>query len=270
MIQFYGSYSQEFDEERYFEHIAQDTEEIPDLDMIEYLRINRINLLNTSAEDLSRIPGIDLITANRIISLVTNGIVRTITEISRELSLPLEIEILMREICYFRTMPRKPTLHYRSRYRERFQETKGMRESIYQGSSYDLYNRLLLNESGFFGGLLSKKEPGEKFEYSFLSFHLGYDLENFKIVAGDYTITSGMGMLLWSPFSQNKSWDAIYPVLQKGNGIQPWRSSLQHRFFRGVAIEGNVFITNDISLKLRGFASKKIIGGNIRLRKRCY
>ncbi len=257
LLQFNKLKSQEFDEERYFEHIAQETEEIPALEMIEYLRINKINLLNTTPEDLSQIPGMDLIMADRIISLVRIKNVRTITEISRTLSLPLEIEILMREICYFRAMPRKPTVHYRSRYRERFQDTRGMRENIYKGSSFDLYNRLLLSESGFFGGILSKKEPGEKFEDSFLSFHAGYEGKNFKIVAGDYAITSGMGMLLWSPFSQNKSWDAIYPALQKGSGIQPWRSSLQHRFFRGTAIEGDIFLTNDVSLQLIGFASKK-------------
>lgn len=259
--------AQEYDEEKYFEEIAIETNENPDLTMLEYLRENRMNLRNVTNADLSRIPGIDLMMADNIISLVDNNPEISVEEICNMLEIPHEIELILKETTFIRGKSKGKSIQFRSRFRERLQETRGIEEEIYAGPSYDLYNRLLLSQeteiADFYGGVLVKKEPGEIYSESFTSFHLGLHSRKARLIIGDFSFNSGMGLLTWAPFSQNKSWDAIDAAFQRGNGFNPWRSSLQYGNFRGWGGTSNIFLGKNTNLNIRAFYSYKNLAGSL-------
>lgn len=257
-----GMIAQEYNEEQYFEEIAQETNENPDLEMLEYLRVNKMNLRSVNKEDLSRIPGIDLLTADNIIGLIESNDNIAIDEICATLDLPHYVELILRETTYLNRKPKTKMIQLRSRFRDSYQQTRGMAEEIYPGPSYDLYNRLILTSDvtngNLFGAVISKKDPGELFTESFASFHIGYFNKDFRTIIGDFSLNSGMGLLSWAPFSQNRSWDAIAPVLQRGNGFNPWRSSLQFGNFRGIAVDNRLlYLGNNTNLNFRAFFSYK-------------
>lgn len=126
----------------------------------------------------------------------------------------------------------------RSRVTSDLQERKGFTTGKFEGSRLKSYNRLLYNYSdNVQAGLLIEKDPGEKLYTDFYSYHLQIKklgvLNN--LVLGDYLLEFGQGLALWSPFGFSKGADAIFPVKKRARYLRPYTSSLEYRFFRGVA-----------------------------------
>jgi len=83
-----------------------------------------------------------------------------------------------------------------------------------------------------------KTLAGEKLKsgFDFLSFHAGmYDVGHLKALSiGDYQLRFGQGLTMWSGLAFGKSTEAS-DVKKFAQGVSPYTSADENRFFRGVA-----------------------------------
>lgn len=97
-------------------------------------------------------------------------------------------------------------------------------------------------------GITAEKDPGEAFfngsnkmGFDFYSAHINFKIgpviEN--VTVGDFVVRSGQGLAIWQGYSIGKS---VYSLnISKTNqGIRPFTSSDENRFFRGVATTFNL------------------------------
>lgn len=240
---------------------------LPDLDIetdnselfnqIEELYRDKIDLNSEDLEKLQSIPAIDLNTVNLILNHRKKfGDFFSINELYSVQGLSKEqadkiipfVTITQQKInddqVDFEEASQLPlikniNLKYRSRVQNDLQNRAGFIDGDYAGSSYKIYNRFIIQANDKYqAGIISEKDAGEKPFNDFTSFHFAVrDLSLIKIlVAGDYNIEFGQGLVLWSPYGFSKSADAIYPVKKKSRDIIPYTSTDENRFFRGAAL----------------------------------
>ena len=75
------------------------------------------------------------------------------------------------------------------------------------------------------------------------------------VVVGDFTVSLGQGVGVWSGFAFGKGRDPTGGVIRDQRGIRPFASTEENRFFRGLATEVNA--GNHITVA--GFASRRAI-----------
>jgi hypothetical protein len=248
---------QEENIEKLFEHVAQESNSIPAYDDVEYYSKNKFNLLNVKPIDLSSLPGISLLNAYKIIEFYRKYPNSTTAELCDSLNLSSETELIL-DICTFsRKIPFKSdAVTYRARNFNNLSPVRGFEENVYKGNTTDLYQRLLLNSKYADAGFLTNKDAGERELTDFYSGFAQIHFNNYKLIIGDFLPNYGMGSLLWQSFGSRKGSEVISPVLQIGSGIKPYKSSLDNQYFRGGAIQGDLFLTENTYINLSVFTSK--------------
>lgn len=133
----------------------------------------------------------------------------------------------------------------------------------YVGNGVGVLSRFLVSYREFSGGITFEKDPGEQLFYndtlsfsyenyeavqpgtalqtrrgfgSFLSVHAQADLKPATIVLGDYRIEFGQGLLFGNQFAGRKGGMPTRDPYQAGQGVQPYRSSGEAAYFRGVGV----------------------------------
>lgn len=117
----------------------------------------------------------------------------------------------------------------------------------YLGSPERLYTRFRLR----YGRRVSlavalEKDPGERFAWKPSTRSYGYDhlsghaaIRDFgrvkTFIAGDFTAAYGQGLILWRGTSFGKGRSPVRTVVRSGNGLSPYASAGENRFFRGLA-----------------------------------
>ena len=105
-------------------------------------------------------------------------------------------------------------------------------------------------------GFAAEKDPGEMFFTDKISdtiktvlgdkYHKGFDIYGFHVYAndlglvkdvalGDYQLSFGQGLTLWSGMSFGKTVDGS-SVMKQGRGLKPKTSSTEYGYFRGAAV----------------------------------
>lgn len=118
------------------------------------------------------------------------------------------------------------------------EKSKAYLENKYPGSPQQLYARYRLSNPGDFQiGLVAEKDAGEKNYFDFYSFHL--QLKNKgklkNLVAGDYQLQFGQGLVLGAGFFLGKGSEAVTTIRRSNIGIRPYGSLLESGYFRGAA-----------------------------------
>ncbi len=179
-----------------------------------------------STDDLLHVPGIGPVTLKRIQSWITvdsPGIRQSL------LSSDISIQQLFR-------------------YQQAFPEAAGYTGNTeeparYPGSPARIYHRQTLTGTRFSGNLTQVKLPGEPMDrvtdFDFTSAHLSVGPFGplRRLVIGDYSLRFGQGLVIWNTSSFGKGGAAHNAPYRRQQGITPYRSSGQIRFFRGVASE---------------------------------
>ena len=97
-------------------------------------------------------------------------------------------------------------------------------------------------------GFTAEKDPGETFfsgsnkqGFDFFSGHLSLKLSKVieNITVGDFVVRSGQGLVLWQGFSTGKSVLAL-DISKTNQGIRPFTSTDENRFFRGASATLNI------------------------------
>jgi hypothetical protein len=250
---------QEENIEKLFENVSQESNSIPALDDVEYFSKNKLNVLTVKPEDLASLPGISLLNAYRIVDFYKQYPNSTTAELCDSMNLSPEAELILDACTFSRRIHYKSNgVTYRARNFNNLSPIRGFEENIYIGNSTDFYQRLLFKSKYTDAGFLTNKDAGETEITDFFSGFAQIHFDNYKFIAGDFLPNYGMGSLLWQSFGSRKGSEVISPVLQIGSGIQPYKSSLDNQFFRGGAVQGDIFVSDDSYINVSAFASKTL------------
>ena len=148
-----------------------------------------------------------------------------------------------------------------------FRATSSTKGAAYQGIPLSLYNRYNLeigNKWEF--GIIADHDPGEAFfarsnksGFDYYSGFLAWKSKNIvrQVTIGDFMLRFGQGLNYWSGSGLGKSGEGI-GIMKSGQGIRPYTSTDENRFFRGISAT----IGSD-QLKLMLFYSNKRRDANI-------
>ena len=133
-----------------------------------------------------------------------------------------------------------------SRFRRVLQEQEGTirPDSLggYHGAPFSYYQRLHYRSRHLSMNLTQDKDPGEpltfptRFDYT--SWH--FAIQNREglpaLIIGDYSVSFGQGLLLWSGGSFGKSSNSIGGLIKNERVVRPYTSAQESAGFRGVAV----------------------------------
>ncbi len=114
----------------------------------------------------------------------------------------------------------------------------------YEGNRFRYYSRYRFEAGDNFSvGITAEKDPGEAFftgsnkhGFDFYSGHISVKanpiIEN--ITVGDFWVRAGQGLVLWQGFSMSKSVNSM-DVYKTSQGLRPFTSTDENKFFRGIA-----------------------------------
>ncbi|MCZ7610925.1 MAG: helix-hairpin-helix domain-containing protein [Ignavibacterium sp.] len=258
---------------------AESESEDEDLyDYLEEIIANPIDLNKADIFELTKIPGMDNVSAEKIIKhrekfgnfYSTNELfaIRDLNKNLIEKIIPfLKVENKFDQ-PQFSESDESTTPFYsklrttlRSRISNDLQTRRGFSNQRFAGSKIKTYNRLQIKYDKYYqAGVLIEKDPGEVLHTDFSSFHFQMKDVGFinNLIIGDYTIELGQGLALWGPFSFSKGADAVFPVKKSSRFIRPYTSAAEYNFFRGAA---STFQFG--SFRLSGFYSNHFIDASI-------
>ncbi|MFC2084914.1 ComEA family DNA-binding protein, partial [Bacteroidota bacterium] len=219
-------------------------------DLIEQLLESPLDINNAVLSDLKKIPLLDHKVAESIIEYrKKKGKIFSTSELYEIENLSDELVTIIKPFFHVeiddpdkifdeKPVQRKYKLYFRTRSSIDIQQKIGIKSGKYTGSNLKNYNRLLINYRNNIkiGGLI-EKDNGEQKYTDFYSFHFaGEDLLFFdKIIIGDYSVESGHGLVLWSPYSYSKSGYSPDNTIKSNRNLVNYRSSEENNFFRGAA-----------------------------------
>lgn len=184
----------------------------------------------SSIDDLADVPGIGSATLSRIRPYITVG---TGLELSRDLYLNPN---------YWTDNGRFEGF---TRYQQTLQEQEGYARSDstggYLGSPAKYYQRFRYTSNHLSLNITQDKDPGEPLggpaDFDYTSWHIGVnDVGNLQdLVIGDYSVSFGQGLLLWSGGAFGKGRDVTNGVSKNERGIRPFTSAQEAIGFRGIA-----------------------------------
>jgi hypothetical protein len=129
---------------------------------------------------------------------------------------------------------------YRTFLGAELQERRGFAEGRYVGSPLTTSQRLLIesNDAGLSGGFLTHKSAGERSLTEHISGYLHARLfgGRLDIVAGDYRLRSGQGILFGSGFGISKGGNPTGGIAGRSYGVRTAVSRSSHYIFRGTAV----------------------------------
>jgi hypothetical protein len=242
--------------EQIFEYSDQTSFSESQIEYIEFRKNNKLNLWNAPVSELTQFPNFDLISSKKILDYVKENPNTSIAKLSKELDLTGN-QIVILEYCTYISeviVPSYFELYSRNKTNLTSDKIYGFEENKYKGSQFDYSSRTYISYNSFDAGIILDKDAGEIRSVDFISGHLKYEKNNLKILAGDFYYELGMGNILWRDFPESKGSDVISPAMRFGNGLKPYRSTIDNSFFRGGAIDYTFKIGNS-NIKFGLFAS---------------
>lgn len=131
----------------------------------------------------------------------------------------------------------RPNINVRSRIKEKLQKSRGYEEKVFLGSPLYSYQRFRMGNKIIEGALLLKKDPGEKSYSDFINYY--FQIENLfnikKVIFGDYIVEAGQGLCFWRNYYFSKGVGFTKSLIRYGKELQPYNSSDEIGFLRGLA-----------------------------------
>jgi hypothetical protein len=222
-------------------------EEAADIvERIELLRINPLPINTATQEDLRRLEilsGTDI--ENILAAREETGPFRSAADLLGIQGVEHDTILLLMNFVTFdvpdRHRRRAVTgFAYRTFLGAELQERRGFAEDRYVGSPLSTSQRLIIesNDTGLSGGILMHKSAGERSLTEHLSGYLHARLVGGRldIVAGDYRLRSGQGLLFGSGFGISKGGNPTAGIAGRSYGVRTAVSRSSHYVFRGTAI----------------------------------
>ena len=223
------------------------------------LSLNPVNINRGKLDDLLQIPGVNLKVARAILDYRETKPLESIQELLEVPGIgPATYSRIQPYVTIgrpaerFRDMYMRPEywftnrkLEVFSRYQRDLQESDGYNrpDSLggYMGSPMKYYQRIRMSSKHLSVNLTQEKDAGEPLngvsDFDFISGHLALT-DNGKLnelVVGDYSLSFGQGLVLWSGGAFGKGREVVGTISKNERGIKPYTSAQETDFFRGVA-----------------------------------
>ncbi len=251
--------------ENVLENIARETEASSSLEEIDFLIKNPIIISESTPDELSQVPGFPIPTAVRIIELAAKNEKISFEMIKDSLNLSEE-QYYFLKLCTVITEKKKwkkENLYYRMRTSAVISPLNKSPHDAQTGGKEQIYNRITYISDNIKAGLLTDKDAFEVKTADFYGGWLQAEFSGFELTAGDYYLETGMGSVLWKNFGMRKGSEVISPALQKGRGINPYRSTIDNLFFRGAGISKIWSLSSFNRLKTTAWISHTPKSGNV-------
>lgn len=112
----------------------------------------------------------------------------------------------------------------------------------FHGAPYSYYQRFYYRSRHLSMNVTQDKDPGEPLTYpagfDYTSWHIAIqNRERLQtLIIGDYSVSFGQGLLLWSGGSFGKSSNTVGGLAKNERGVRPYTSAQESNGFRGMAI----------------------------------
>lgn len=240
--------------ERLLQDTDTDAEDSDVIDHIDDLRRNPVDLNTANAEELTAIP---LITHELALKILRYRHDHLRFGSKRELLNIEGFSASLYELVKPYLTARKPAkpkdltsrsertrnsfnAYFRSFAVQELQTRKGYISGKYPGPKFRLSNRMLadfsVNDYKLSGGIATDKDAGELSAFDFVSGFLSYESTGLlsKIIAGDYQLALGRGLLVSNSYSVPKSVETFIRA-GKPSRIAGYASAGEYSYFRGMA-----------------------------------
>lgn len=250
------------------ERLSQETNTSPNYEYLEQIHNNPISLHKARISDLIKIPTITFNIAESILNDVKENPKITFDDLQRYLNLS-EDQVLILQYCTSLDFTENSYYKEQSSFSERtrsisnFNKIEGFEKDKFNGSALDLYSKATYSYENHSFGAMVNKNSGETSFFNTPRIYYSGDFSQIKYVAGDFTVATGLGSIFSEPFGPMKGYDVISPVLRQGSGIDPYCSTVDFSFFRGLAAQGIININKLNYLKAIAFVSKRPLSANI-------
>jgi len=250
------------------ENVATENGESQDADVLEDLRDNPLDLNRASEAELARIPGVSPLLVRRIVARRTKQKFISVDQILEMEGMKEGMFELLRRYVAVGTDGWSqgfdwPNVRIRSRL-QADSPAADVRSAL--GSPLKVYNRVLIDtrqspENGmrFEGGLVTEKDPGERYSEVFAAGYLQLTVPSVdgSILIGDFIIQSGRGLAFWRSSGVTKGGDVLGVGKARDTSIEPYRSTEENHFFRGVAVRKNLGW-----MSFKAFFSSRMLNGS--------
>ena len=227
-------------EEILLEGIESDVEESELLEYLQWLQDHPYDLNTVGAKELESIPGLTPAGAAAIIRYRrTVGKFSSSSELLLVPDLPEDVARKLTPLVMVSSNHEELHTEIRSRTGRDVQRRRGYEDGTFLGSPLKSYLRLTTKTDEIVDvGLLFEKDAGERTENAFVSgYVLARDIGFIShIIAGDYVLEAGQGLVFWSGRSFGKSSDPSIGLKKSSAEIHPHRSTDEFNFFRGLAM----------------------------------
>ena len=232
------------------EYGTRDVEDSQLADELMQISMTPIDLNSASEAELQQIPGVDATLAARVTAFAHEHGFNSVSDL---LLVDGVDHILFMQIKGFLIVTKNNpipdiregfSVHYTGRTIRRLQNQRGFLDGSYSGNPYKVYNRInshyvLDSRFAIEAGSLMEKDPGEKNIADFSSGYISIVSpdKSLKCIIGDYVIEAGQGLAMWRSAGTTKGSEVISSVAKNPRGLQPYASSDENGFLRGVAVQ---------------------------------
>lgn len=223
------------------------------LDDIDKLSQNRIKLVNATENDLLKIPLLTSDIVTGIIKLVNQNNRIRIKDIRDSLNLSEDQYYLLLLCTEAGAFEDKAENEFRSKflYKNQFNKLYGYEKNKFIGDRLDLTQKYLLKARNYELCAVLDKNLGEKSITDYYSIALQAEYDKTKITIGNFNIQSGLGSLLWQSNSSGKSYNTVSPAFQYSNNTDSYYSTTDFGYFRGIAIQSSLRLSNSNSINFQ-------------------
>ncbi len=236
---------------------------------------NPVNINSASGDDLLQIPGFNLILARAVLNYRRNKPFESVEELKEVKGIGSATYQRMRPYVTIggsaerlRSMYNRPEYwlsgnRYEviSRYQQELEEQEGYKrpDSLggYVGSAAKYYQRFRIQSDHLSMNFTQEKDAGETLkgpaDFDYNSWHVALTNNGKlkKLVIGDYSLSFGQGLVLWTGGAFGKGREVTGTVSKNERGLRPYSSAQETDFFRGVGA------TYGDKIELTAFYSKR-------------
>jgi len=211
------------------------------LEKLQDLRENPININQAGTEEFRKIPFITQVFIHTIIrQRQKKGAFQSLEDFKGRLHIDPELWDTIKPYITIESSTFKDmSFTVRSRFQNNYVGEENFYDA-YPGSVWKMYHRISLSRKNVFKStLLAEKDAGEPHPADHL---VGYiDLKNvyknIRVIIGNYYITSGQGLTLWSPYGFSKGVYPVSSVKRNSSAVKGYASADENNFFTGSAAE---------------------------------
>ena len=252
--------------EELLENVTTEEAESQEADILEHMAESPVDLNIATEADLELIPGVSPMLASSIVARRRSGKFTSIREV-------LEIDGVSSEeyeiICRYATVEAEqgglgsPRVRIRTRMQS---ENPPSDISTPLGPPVKAYTRVLMDtregtDDGMRleSGLVAEKDGGERYSDFFAAGYLYLQIPRLdgNVLIGDFFVESGKGLMFWKSVGMAKGGDILGIGKPKEARVEPYRSTNENRFFRGMALQKK---TGRFSFT--GFVSSRWLNGS--------